>query len=197
MKLDAVAYGISDNGSQEKLEGVIAQARQAMAEGRDAVQGLRSSTVITNDLARTIGAIGEELVHVPANGGNPKFRMQVQGESRDLPPFVRDEVYRLASEALRNAFRHAQARLIEVELRYDPRQLRLLVRDDGKGIDTRVLEAGGSAGHYGLPGMRERARLAGGKLAVRSRLDSGTEVELTIPASLAYSKSPVVRNHQH
>jgi signal transduction histidine kinase/ligand-binding sensor domain-containing protein len=197
LKLAAVAYGISDNESQEKLEGVIAQARQAMAEGRDAVQGLRSSTVMTNDLARTIGAIGEELAHDPANGNNPEFRMQVQGESRDLPPLVRDEVYRLACEALRNAFRHARARRIEVGLRYDPRQLRLLVRDDGRGIDARVLDAGGAAGHYGLPGMRERARLAGGELVVRSHLDSGTEVELTIPASLAYSKSPGAPNHQH
>jgi len=67
------------------------------------------------------------------------------------------------------------------------------VRDDGRGIDPKVIEAGGRAGHYGLPGMRERATMVGGKLAVWSKLDSGTEVEMTIPASFAYANSPVAR----
>jgi len=80
-----------------------------------------------------------------------------------------------------------------VEIRYDPRQVRLRVRDNGKGIDPKILDKGGLAGHYGLPGMQERARLAGGKLTVSSRPDSGTEAELIIPASLAYVKSPALR----
>jgi hypothetical protein len=84
------------------------------------------------------------------------------------------------------ALRQAEAKRIEVEIRYDERQLRLRVRDDGKGIDPKHLEEAGRAGHYGLRGMRERAKLMGGKLAVWSELDSGTEVELRIPASRAY-----------
>ena len=112
--------------------------------------------------------------------------------SRDLPPIVRDEVYRIAVEALRNAFRHAEANGVEVEIRYDPRQFRLRVRDDGRGIDPAVLDGGGRSGHHGLPGMHERAGLAGGKLAVWSRPGNGTEIELTIPAAIAYRKTTVV-----
>ena len=91
---------------------------------------------------------------------------------------------------MRNAFKHAQARRIEVEIQYGQRELRLRVRDDGKGIDRNVLSAAARAGHYGLPGMHERVKVVGGKLAVWSELDSGTEIELTIPGSLAYAKSP-------
>jgi len=117
----------------------------------------------------------------------------VEGAPRDLAPLLRDEIYRITGEALRNAFRHAHAQRIEVEIRYDQRQLRLRVRDDGKGIDPTVLNGGGRPGHYGLPGMHERAKLVGGKLAVWSELNSGTEAELTIPASIAYAKSPAAR----
>ena len=119
--------------------------------------------------------------------------MEVEGASRDLHPILRDEVYRIAGEAVRNAFSHAQAKRIEVEIRYDERQLRLGVRDDGKGIHAQHLNEGGRAGHYGLPGMRERTKLMGGKLTVWSELDAGTEVELKIPASRAYKTSPARR----
>ena len=108
--------------------------------------------------------------------------MQVEGAPRDLAPLLQDDVYRIAGEALRNAFRHAHARRIEVEIRYDERQLRLRIRDDGKGIDSNFLTAGGRSGHFGLAGMHERAKLLGGKLVVWSQLDAGAEVELTVPA---------------
>ena len=113
--------------------------------------------------------------------------MEVLGPSRDLHPIVRDEVYRVAAEALRNAFVHAQAQLIEVEIRYDSRELILTIRDDGKGIDPQVLAAG-HTGHYGLPGMHERAQLVGGKLEVWSEPNEGTEIQLNIPAASAYTK---------
>jgi signal transduction histidine kinase len=119
-----------------------------------------------------------------------ELRVQVEGASRKLAPLVRDEVYRIAIEALRNGFKHAHAKRIEVEIQYDRRQLRMRIRDDGKGIDPKILGEGGRKGHHGLPGMHERAKLAGGKLAVWSKPDSGTEIELTIPGSLAYAKSP-------
>ena len=112
--------------------------------------------------------------------------MEVVGTTRGLHPLLRDEVYRIAGEALRNAFKHAQAQRIEVEIRYDERQLRVRVRDDGRGIDPKHLNEDGRPGHYGLRGMRERAKLMGGNLTVWSDLDSGTEVELRIPASRAY-----------
>lgn len=167
------------------LEGAVKQATQAVTEGRDAVQGLRSSAEVTNDLARAIRVLGAELAdQMGANA--PDFRVSVEGTPRDLAPILRDDLYRIAGEAMRNAFQHAQAARIEVEIRYDQRQLRLLIRDDGKGIDPDVLESGARAGHYGLPGLHERAKLVGGKLTVQSEPGSGTEVELTVPASVAY-----------
>ena len=187
LKFHAVTFMLPDRPTeaQETLETVIEQARRAIAEGRDAVQGLRSSAAVPGDLAGVIGTVGQELA---AGENAPGFRVQVEGMPRDLVPLVRDETYRIACEAVRNAFRHAQAGQIEVEIRYDPRQLRLRVRDDGKGMDPKILAEGGRSGHHGLPGMHERARLVGGKLAVWSKLDSGTEAELTIPASVAYTK---------
>jgi ligand-binding sensor domain-containing protein/signal transduction histidine kinase len=195
MKFSAVKYLIRDRPAEaeETLETLLGQARQAITEGRDAVQGLRSSTVITNDLARAIAILGEQLAAEQTSANPPGFRVHVEGASRDLAPLLREEVYRIAGEALRNAFRHSHAQHIEVEIRYGQRHLRLGVRDDGKGIAPKVLSDGGRIGHHGLPGMYERAKLVGGKLAIRSELDSGTEAELTIPAAVAYAKSPVAQ----
>jgi signal transduction histidine kinase len=148
---------------------------------------------VTNDLASAITALGTELARSELNPSAAEFLVEVEGAPRDLHPILRDEVYRIAGEALRNAFHHAQAQRIEVEIRYDKRQLRLRVRDDGKGIDPKLLNDDGRAGHYGLRGMRERAKLMGGKLAVWSELDSGTEVELRIPSSRAYEIPPARR----
>jgi ligand-binding sensor domain-containing protein/signal transduction histidine kinase len=194
MKFHAVTYLLDRPAeAQKRLESAIQEARNAITEGRDAVQGLRSSTVVTNDLARAITTVGEQLA-AHQTGENPtEFRLAVEGATRDIVPLVRDEVNRIACEAVRNAFQHAHATRIEVEIHYDKRQFRLRVRDDGKGIDLEVLGAGGRAGHHGLPGMQERAHLTGGKLAVCSEPESGTEIELTIPAANAYAKSPAAR----
>jgi len=194
LKFQALTY-LPDlsNETRQKLEGAIDQAEQAIIEGRDAVQGLRSSTVVTNDLAQAISAFGEELAAGESDRHSPDFRLTVEGTSKDLAPLVRDEVYRIACEALQNAFRHAQAGRIEVEIMYERRQLRLRVRDDGKGIDQKLVDGGGRSGHYGLGGMRERAELVGGDLEIWSERHSGTEIELTIPGSVAYAKAPATR----
>jgi signal transduction histidine kinase/streptogramin lyase len=173
--------------AKEQLDRTIDRAARAITEGRDAVQGLRASTAETNDLAQAINTLGEELATDPAHHAAAAFRVTVEGEPRDLHPILRDEIYRIAAEALRNAFRHAEARQIEVEIRYDNQQFRLRVRDDGKGIDAAVLSGQEPEGHYGLRGMRERAKLIGGKLVVWSEVGAGTEVELRIPAATAYA----------
>ena len=175
--------------AKQKLDSAVDQAQQVIVESRDAVLDLRSSTVVTNDLAAAIRALGQELAANETNQTSPVFQVQVGGTPRNLHPILRDEVYRIAAEALRNAYRHAHARQISAEIRYDDRQLRLWVRDDGKGIGPGVVRGDGRAGHYGLRGMRERAKLAGGTLAIRSDVDSGTEIELCIPASIAYATS--------
>jgi signal transduction histidine kinase len=102
---------------------------------------------------------------------------------------LRDQIFRIAGEALRNAFRHAHAKHIEVELRYDPHYLRLRVRDDGKGVDPSVLRQGDRERHFGIRGMRERAAVIGGKLTLWSAPNSGTEVDLNVRASRAYATS--------
>jgi signal transduction histidine kinase len=150
---------------------------------------LRASTVESNDLAQAITTLGEQLA-AGAGATSVGMSVEVEGTPWNLHPIVRDEIYRVVSEALRNAFRHAQAKQIEVEFRYDDRQLRLRVRDDGKGIDATFLTAEGRAGHFGLHGMRERAKLMGGKLTVWTAAGSGTEIELIIPAAYANAASP-------
>jgi len=172
--------------AKERLDQAIDQTAEFITEARDEVQGLRDSTVQGNDLAMAINTLGEELKIHSANR-TPAFRVSVEGESRELHPIVRDEIYRIAAEALRNAFRHSEARCVEVEIRYGGEEFRLRVRDDGKGIDPAILERQGQEGHYGLPGMRERATLAGGELGVWSELDAGTEVELRIRARTVYA----------
>jgi signal transduction histidine kinase len=194
LQFHMVTYQLDDQPEvRAKLEGVIEQAREAITEGRDAVQGLRNSTLIPHDLTQALSMLGDGLAAEQTGPASSAFRVQVEGTPRTLAPPVWGEVYRTAGEALRNAFRHADAKRIELEIRYDPRELRVRVRDNGKGIDQKIMEAGGRAGHHGLPGMQERANMVGGKLTVWSELNSGTEIEITIPAASAYVKSPAAR----
>ena len=171
------------------LEDAVDRASQAIGEGRDAIGGLRMSTVEKNDLAVAIKTIAEELAGAQDNQASTPFQVLVEGPSRELHPILRDEVYRVVTEALRNSFRHAAAQNVEVEIRYDQKYFRVRVRDDGKGIPSDVLRGDGREGHYGLHGMRERAKLVGGKLTIWTELDSGTEIELIIPGARAYVKS--------
>jgi signal transduction histidine kinase len=190
-RFQAAIYKLPEDAvdARKTIEEAVDQASEAITEGRDAVQGLRMSTVEKNDLAVTIRTVGEELASAETNQASPNFTVVVEGASRNLHPILRDEVYRLAAEALRNAFRHATAQNVEVEIRYDAKYFRLRVRDDGKGIGPEVLRGDGRKGHFGLHGMRERAKLVGGKLTIWSEVDSGTEIELHIPGARAYVKS--------
>jgi signal transduction histidine kinase len=178
-----LARGNAGQAKQE-LELSLERADQAIAEGRDTVRDLRLSATTTNELAQAVTALGDEL----AGEGTAAFRLVVEGPALDLHPVVRDEVYRILREALRNAFTHAKARHIEVEISYGERVFRVRIRDDGAGIVAAVLEAG-RPGHYGLPGMRERAGQIGAKLNIWSGDGAGTEVELSIAGSIAYGKS--------
>jgi ligand-binding sensor domain-containing protein/signal transduction histidine kinase len=177
--------------AKKRLDTSIDQASQAIAEGRDAIQGLRSSPLVTNDLALALRTLGEELLAGSARPQLPVIDVVVAGEARGLIPIVRDEVYRISAEALRNSFRHAQAKRIETEIRYGEDEFRVRIRDDGKGIGAEV--NGPGARHFGLSGMRERAKVVGASLEVWSSLDSGVEVQLTLPSSAAYEVSDALR----
>ena len=171
------------------LASAIEQAASAITEGRQAVQGLRASAEEPNDFVADVETLGENIAAELAKNYAASLRVDVEGTVRPLHPVSRDEIYRIAGEALRNAYQHSQASHIEVEIRYDKQQFRLRVRDDGKGIDANVLAEGSREGHYGLRGLRERAELIGGKVQVWSRPGAGTEIELTIAASHAYAKA--------
>ena len=192
LRFQAATIVLPDRPTEAKraLEHAIDEAAQAITEGRDAVQNLRSASGSADDLAVAISSLGKELTAIsPDRTTTPAaIDVSVEGTARNLHPVVRDEVYRIAGEAVRNAFRHANARRIEVEIRYDERRLRVRVRDDGRGIQPAVLE-GDRPGHFGLRGMRERADVIGGRLTVWSEGGLGTEVELTIPAGAAYVRS--------
>jgi signal transduction histidine kinase/ligand-binding sensor domain-containing protein len=169
----------------EALDGALDRADQAIAEGRDAIQNLRASPVVSNELAEAITTLAQELNSANGDKGSPTFRVSVEGSPRDLHPIVRDDIHRIAREALRNAFRHAQADHIEAEVTYGARGLRVCIRDDGKGIDPEHL-SGGRARHWGIAGMRERAAQIGARLDLWSEAGAGTEVQLRVPSALAY-----------
>jgi signal transduction histidine kinase/ligand-binding sensor domain-containing protein len=191
LRFRAVTFMLPERPAEARatLEDAIDAARQAIVEGRDAVQGLRSTAAATHDIAAAIAALADTLSSGDGVPRSPVFDLTVEGTPRALPPIVHDEVYRIAGEALRNAFRHARASRIEVEIRYDQRRMRVRVRDDGKGIDAAAGREGTADGHYGMAGMHERAKLLGATLSVWSEREAGTEAELTIPASVAYAKS--------
>jgi len=170
----------------EALDGALDRADQAIVEGRDAIQNLRSSATGVTELAQALTALAEDFAQGPdGENSSVTFHVSVAGTPRDLQPILRDDVYRIASEALRNAYRHAQADHIEAEVTYGAREVRLHIRDDGKGIDPQHLKTG-SARHWGLTNMRERAQQIGSELSLWSEVGVGTEVELRIPGALAY-----------
>lgn len=174
-----------DSGARAKLTRALELMRQVIDEGRNAVRGLRSSPSASLDLERAFSAVQQELALQQQDSRKVNFRVIVEGEQRPLHPMLRDELYRIGREALINAFRHAQAKTIEMELKYSSRRLSLLVRDDGRGIDPGVLQAG-REGHWGLSGMRERADRIGAELHVMSRASAGTEIELSVPGNVAF-----------
>ena len=163
------------------VERVIELMGQVVDEGRDAVRGLRSEYSNSDDLGTAFAQIGEEF----KTDQTKDYSVVVEGTSQELHPVIRDEVYRIVREALTNAFRHSQGTKIEAELEYTSKHLRILVRDNGAGIDPKVVELGRD-GHWGLTGMRERAESIGGRLKVWSRANAGTEIELFIPSHIAF-----------
>ena len=164
---------------------VLELMKRVIEEGRTAVRGMRLTQADANDLERSFSRIrAEAIADEPAN-----YRVLVEGPERALHALVRDDVYRIGREAIINAFRHSGAANVEVELRYSDRGLRLFVRDDGCGIEPQILRDGRD-GHWGLSGMRETAERIGAKLHLQSRLSEGAEVELTVPAEIAFAGPP-------
>ena len=181
LRLQLVEDLLPEGKAKDQLEQTLQRADQAIAEGRRAVYDLRSSAAAPMDFPQAVRSLGEEFV----TENSAAFHLVVEGAARELNPIIRDELYFITREALRNAFSHAHAHHIEAEITYGAGAFQLRIRDDGEGITTQILEDG-RRGHYGLSGMRERAKQVGGKLDFWSRAGTGTEIEFSIPGSIAY-----------
>ena len=166
--------------TRHALERLAVWLGQATREARDSLQSLRASTTVTNDLAEAFRDAGERC----AAGTPMQFTMSVRGAVRRMHPVVRDDIYKIGYEALRNACSHSGGSRVELDLRYG-RHLSLIVRDNGAGIAPEIA-ANGKPGHFGIKGMRERAARIGGKLALFSSPESGTEIELTVPGRIIF-----------
>ena len=184
LRVQGVAKNIpAQDPLRKMLDDVLDRADGVLREARHRIRDLRRRTTDENDLADRLTKRGEEL----SKDHTATFTLAIVGEPKVLESTVQDEAYRIVGEALTNAFQHASASKIETELTYDSSALRIRVRDNGVGIDKAVL-ASGQPGHWGLTGMRERARALHAELKIWSRDAAGTEVELVIPGSIAYSR---------
>ena len=175
---------LPDQGpAHQMMEDALDRADEILLEGRQSVRDLREQGNSEGELSETLANFGNEL----AREHTALFSMAVVGRAQALDPSVFNEICRIGREALINAFQHAKASKIEVELTYGSARVGMRVRDDGVGIDSEVLSTG-RLGHWGLSGMRERAHKIGAQLYIWSKPNAGTEIGLTIPANLAYPR---------
>lgn len=156
----------------ERLALAVRTARENLAESRALIAALSPSALASSSLPF---AVRRQSTRFAEEAGVP-CTSRVTGEPRDLPTRVEVVLLRAAQEALTNVRRHASASEVAVLLAYTPSSVRLVVRDDGVGFDA------SAEGGFGLPGMRSRAGQVGGTLTIHSSPESGTTVELEIPA---------------
>jgi signal transduction histidine kinase len=182
MQLDLAEDQLPEDSPLKGLvQSVLAMLRHVTEESRMALRGLRFQDIENNDLAKAFQSVKQEFPHKDAI----VFRLVAQGDARVVRTEIRNEIYRIGREAIVNAYVHSDAATIEVEIQYARTQLSLLVRDDGLGIDSSILQ-GGRDGHWGLSGMRERSQRIGATLKLRSRPGVGTEIELMVPGHIAF-----------
>lgn len=183
LRFQAVAESIPAQApARLAIESALDRADEVLAEGRDRVIDLRASSAYEGELPETFAKVAEELaLEHPAT-----FRLVSTGVEQPIDPIVRDEIFRIGREALVNAYRHANASSVDVEIAHGREELRLRFIDDGRGIDASVVKAGGRPGHWGLSGMRERAARIEAQLNLWSRPGAGTEIELRLSADAAY-----------
>lgn len=167
--------------SRAMMERALGRAEQVIVESRDKVKEIRAEDQASLSLPSALAAVAAHNEGPAA----PPLRLTVEGDPIELHPLVREEALLISREAIANAFLHANAHSIEVELSYSSRALHIRIRDDGAGISPDIMSKG-REGHWGLAGMRERARKIQGRLDIWSTSGAGTEVELVIPAAVAY-----------
>jgi signal transduction histidine kinase len=166
----------ADSPTKPILRRALDLIRKGLDDGRAALLGLRSGALPDGSLEKALGEIRDDFVP----GGRTRLCIVILGETRPLATAVQEQIYWIAREALLNALRHSGASRIEAEIEYLPRKLRVVVRDDGTGIDQEALRTGRKS-HWGLTGMQERAANIGAKVRVWSERGEGTEVEISLP----------------
>lgn len=169
------------HAAKRHLSRALDLSRALMQQGREVLRDLRAKSRDAPDITRVLSRAIEES----QQQGEPASSLIVEGAPRGLNPLVAEDFVQIGRQAIANAFRHAAAKNIEVCLIYGATELCLEVKDDGRGIDPRIAEAG-KPGHFGLIGMRERAERIGGMLSIASRAGEGTKVTVTVPAKRAF-----------
>jgi len=177
----ATSFVPADNPARRMLGNVLKSAEEVIVEGRDRIQELRGTTALFTDIAEQLTKVGKVF-----SGSETQFRLLVSGKYRPLAAGVSDAVYYIGREATLNAFCHARANLVQVEILYGDDLFRLLVRDDGIGIQQTPASSDKARRHWGLAGMRERASAIGAELEISTGSGSGTELQLKIGAAVAY-----------
>ena len=182
----------ADDPMRNKLEQALDRAEQSILEGRERVRSLRHTPNIPDDLPRLLCS----FAHLQEQG-DASYRVAVEGTPRPLHPVVYDEITQVAREAINNAFRHAQASNIDVQLNYDPREFTLRISDDGRGIPPGYIHGRAPIDHWGIKGMHERALKVGGTLRIDTTSGQGSHVSLTLAGQLAYPSRPTARSWRH
>lgn len=164
------------------LSAALDRADSVIKEGREKVTELRSEVSAPAELERQLRRVAESLeVDAPS-----RIQFIISGDPQPLQTAVHDELYSIGREALANAMRHSGARQVILELTYGAQQLSLRCNDNGCGVKPESIKASMNQGHWGLIGMRERARSLGCRLEFLSTIDVGTEVAIRVPARKAY-----------
>jgi len=171
----AVEQTPADSPNMTSLSRALRLMHRGIEEGRAALQELRSSANASLSLEEALYGLWDELTPEGV-----QFRILVEGQPKALNPAIQEQIYMIGREAVLNALRHSGAAAIEAEVEYSPRRLRVVVRDNGCGIDPQVVRSGRDL-HWGLVGMRERAGSVGAQLRIWSRPGAGTEVEISVP----------------
>ena len=183
MVLQAAVEELPANSpSKSSLSRALDLMRRVIDDGRAVLQGLRSPGIASTSLEQAIVDFRNEFPFTSAD-----FRILVSGHRQALNPSIQEQIYLIAREALANAFHHSNATRIEAEVDYLPAKLRVVIRDDGCGIDPQAARSRENS-HWGVLGMHERARSIGAHLGIWSKPGLGTEVEVSVREAIKQTK---------
>jgi signal transduction histidine kinase/ligand-binding sensor domain-containing protein len=184
LSVDGVSKSLPEKTpARERLEEVLVHADNVLADGRNAVMGLRAAAISADDIEQVFTNLGNRL----QREHGAVFSLRRSGRQRPLDRAAWEDLFFVGHEALVNAYQHADARQVSLALEYGANQFKLSIRDDGVGLPEQVLRDGGKEGRWGLIGMRERAQVQHGEIQIVSQPGGGTEIQLSVPGVRAYA----------